>query len=352
MKILMRKCGANWTQVNEHKFENEGKLQHILYESPEVIPITSLGEEKLQPKVFVREAGLPGSGSTDLIGVDEQGGITIIECKLAANPDIRRKVVGQLLEYAAFLWTMDYEQFDRTCCRAEKWQDRHLVDVMRERIDADSIEWSEELFISGVTDNLKSGNFTLIIAVDRLNDELRRIIEYLNSRGPGTPKISALEVLQFEAGDTQLLVPQMFGTTAAPPPPPPGMDEETLLSGASTRFIELYYGVKNLAARDAFKSSSFTHRGFALRIRGHGNLLVLAPASYVRMWISPSLKVRSVDDEANQRLWQMLGSVRMIRPRLDRRFPEFGVTDESWTPEEVQKFLKALAELEDSADVD
>ncbi len=104
MDILVRKeKHGKWKKVRERKFEDEAALQNILYQSPEIIPIEKLGEDFLKPKVFIKEAGLPGSGNTDLIGIDEKGGITIVECKLATNIDIRRKVIGQVLEYAAHL---------------------------------------------------------------------------------------------------------------------------------------------------------------------------------------------------------------------------------------------------------
>jgi len=60
-----------------------------------------LGDERKPIRVWVREAHLPGSGLTDLIGLDEDGNISIIETKLASSQEIKRKVIGQILEYAA-----------------------------------------------------------------------------------------------------------------------------------------------------------------------------------------------------------------------------------------------------------
>ncbi|GAI11127.1 unnamed protein product, partial [marine sediment metagenome] len=174
-------------KAKEKKFESEAALQDILYQSPEIIPIEKLGENLLKPSIFIKEAGLPGSGYTDLIGIDEQGGITIIECKLATNTDIRRKVIGQVLEYAAYLWQMDYDQFDSICCKAEGWVDKHLADAMREKMATEQPGWSEEGFQNSVVSTLEKGDFRLIIAVDALNDELRRIIQFLNSRSEGGP---------------------------------------------------------------------------------------------------------------------------------------------------------------------
>ena len=218
MEILIRKKGegkGKWTQVKEHKFENESALQNILYNSPEIIPIEKLGENLLQPIVFIKEAGLPGSGNTDLIGIDEQGGITIIECKLAVNREIRRQVIGQVLEYAAYLWQMTYDQFENVCRKAEGWED-NLAHIIGGKIEKVEEEWSEDNFIDNVASGLEAGDFRLIIAVDALNDELRRIIEFVNSRGEDSPQIYALEMRQFETPEHQMLIPEVFGYKPRP----------------------------------------------------------------------------------------------------------------------------------------
>lgn len=49
----------------------------------------------------MREFNIPGIGLVDLVCVDDQDTLTIIECKLAANPQIRREVVGQIIAYEA-----------------------------------------------------------------------------------------------------------------------------------------------------------------------------------------------------------------------------------------------------------
>src|ERR1700676_443603 len=109
MSILIKRKDGNWRQARVLPYSNESHLQNMLYESPELIPIR---EESGTPREFIREAGLPGSGSSDLVGVDSNGQIYLVECKLATNPEIRREVIGQILEYAAFLWQMFYEDFD------------------------------------------------------------------------------------------------------------------------------------------------------------------------------------------------------------------------------------------------
>ncbi len=49
------------------------------------------------------ELGIPDTGSVDIALVEPAGLITLVECKLRANPEIRRAVLGQIMAYAANL---------------------------------------------------------------------------------------------------------------------------------------------------------------------------------------------------------------------------------------------------------
>ena len=74
MPILVRRKGEKWQRANDIEFADEGELQKMLYEGPELV-----SPHDQNPAVFVKEAGLPGSGYTDLLGVDPAGNILIVE---------------------------------------------------------------------------------------------------------------------------------------------------------------------------------------------------------------------------------------------------------------------------------
>ncbi|MDO8431313.1 MAG: hypothetical protein Q7S58_02760 [Candidatus Binatus sp.] len=156
----------------------------------------------------------PGSGYTDLLGVDIEGNVLIVETKLAKNPEVRRKVIGQILEYAAYLWTISYDQLDALFLAKEG---KPIAELWR-------LKTSEPLpdgFREIVTANLRSGIFNLFIAVDEMNEQLEKIIAYVSSRGPGL-KLQALELRTYKLGDLEILAPQRHGefvqtSTAAAP---------------------------------------------------------------------------------------------------------------------------------------
>jgi len=172
----------------------------MLYDSPELIPIQNDGDVA----VFIREAGLPGSGSTDLLGVDSRGNILLVETKLARNQEARRKVVGQILEYASFLWRMSFDEFDDLFVRR---REKSLLALLADEVP----DFDSETIKEAIRRNLSRGKFQLLIAVDQINDELERIISYFAECG-GEVHLEALELELYVDGPTQILVPKRYGT--------------------------------------------------------------------------------------------------------------------------------------------
>lgn len=211
MKIMVKASGkGNWQKVEEWAFGKEVELQELLSTNPDLIPVEMLGDERKPIRVSVREAGLPGAGHTDLIGIDEEGNIAIVEAKLASNQEIKRKVIGQILEYGAYLWKKSYTEFD-DIVRARR-NGRSLVELMQEAPKEEE-DWSADEFREAVTDNLNQGRFGLFIVVDEINEELRRIIDFLNSKNVGDLHLYALELKYFKADQGEVVLPQMYGSS-------------------------------------------------------------------------------------------------------------------------------------------
>lgn len=77
-------------------------------------------------------------------------------------------------------------------------------------------DWDEESFRKGIIDALAQGSFILIIVVDEINDELKRIISYLNECSESAFSLHALEVSRFHSGETEILVPHLHGLSTKP----------------------------------------------------------------------------------------------------------------------------------------
>jgi hypothetical protein len=211
VKLLVRSA-KGWTPVDAHVYEGEQDLQKLLLSAPGVLSATQFGGPEFV--LAVREFGLPGSGATDLVGLAADGSILIAECKLAKNEEIKRKVIGQILEYAAYMWQMPVEEFRS---RFEARLGTSVLTAMQDRIQSQHpqiSDWVEASFMENVSAKLETGNFTLVIVVDALNDELSRTIKFINEKGRRNGfLLYALQLLKFASGGTEVLLPQLHGAS-------------------------------------------------------------------------------------------------------------------------------------------
>lgn len=205
--FLLRKRGdIDWRAPETSAYANEAELQAIIAKSPALLP--GIGAT---PIVTVREMELDPTRYPDVVTVDESGEITIVECKLKHNSEIRRAVIGQILSYAAGLWGLSYEDFDARFS-SHSIGGKALADQIRTHASPD---WNEEVFRAAVAANLKSGRFHLVIAVDEITDELKGIVRYLNTCTSSEFQIVALE-LRYSADDgVEILVPTVYGQESA-----------------------------------------------------------------------------------------------------------------------------------------
>lgn len=203
MKILVRtEDDESWREFSSSIFQNEKELQILLSDSPSLIPLNDILGDDAELVYAVCEFPLPNGGRIDILGFTADGRIAVIECKLEANQESKRKVVGQILEYAAYLREITYEDINQKI-------DGKLADLVGNMLD--NPDWSEDGFRAGVHQSLKSGSFILAIVVDDINDNLKKIIEYINSCANPQFSFHALEMNQFKLNDLSVLVPKLHG---------------------------------------------------------------------------------------------------------------------------------------------
>jgi hypothetical protein len=290
--------GGKWLALEPLAYTNEDELQDILNTgSAELIPSDpSLEEPHI---VYAREVPTD-SGPIDLIGIGSSGSVTIMECKLARNHQIKREVVGQVLDYAASLWETDIAGLS-AAFKAKAGSDP--FEAIRAKFGEDAGSFDEEACRSEVARRLREGDFRLLVAVDRIDPELRRIIQYVNSRGGGDQgvRLVALEFPRFQQGDIQLLIPEAYGDELTRKPPPGGrvtfnyvLDDYFAALPASSPFEPIVQRLLDWG----------TARGLTIQM-GHGQ----TPAPQWRMSVL-GLEQSLFAVDIGGKLWLSLGNLR------------------------------------------
>jgi uncharacterized protein DUF4268 len=204
--VLIRRAGdRTWREPAGATYATEKDLENLVKESPEVIPGIPHG-----PAAVATQLHVPDTGPADVVVIDTEGGITVIECKLRANPEVRRWVIGQVFSYASGIALMSVDDLN------DLWRVRTGgADIISSFAPGLPEEVEESVLLARIAENLKTGRLRLVIAVDAMTEELKRTVTYINGHSGGTFELLALELEYIKDGDVEILVPTVYGEESA-----------------------------------------------------------------------------------------------------------------------------------------
>lgn len=176
--------GETATRVVERVPPGEARREHrlrdLIHDNPVLMPIHALDPSYGRVFTVAKELSIPGVGFVDVVLADERGRLVIVECKLWRNPQARREVVGQILDYARELSRYAYEDLQRQISVATSRRGNVLFDLACEA----GANLSEADFVDRVARDLSAGRFLLLVVGDGITEGTRRIGEYLRDQ-PG-----------------------------------------------------------------------------------------------------------------------------------------------------------------------
>ncbi|MDE0394369.1 MAG: hypothetical protein OYK82_06290 [Gammaproteobacteria bacterium] len=155
---------------------DEAWLQDLLFRNPEILPIGEIDDAFDPATPLCRE--LPtAAGPIDIAYVSQTGRLTLVECKLWKNPEARREVVAQILDYAKEITRFSYQDLIDAVCRArgEQPNRNRLFELAR----AENDELDEADFVDDVSRHLADGRFLLLVVGDGIREGVERIAEHL-----------------------------------------------------------------------------------------------------------------------------------------------------------------------------
>ena len=163
-------------------------------------------------KGIAESAGEGARWALDHLLVDQDARPTLAEVKRGWNSEIRRTIVGQVLEYAAHAsetWTAKElrETFERSASERDTNPQEELDRLLQTGAPADADAFWEE-----VERNLDANRLRLLFISDRIPDELARVATFLNEQMPDI-EVLAVEIKRFQGETNQTLVPRVIGRT-------------------------------------------------------------------------------------------------------------------------------------------
>ena len=209
--------------LEETPFSSEDEFQELIAQHPEL-----LDGEQIRPGdarrwiLITREKGIVASSgeaarwAVDHLIIDQDAVPTLAELKRGSNTEIRRTIVGQLLEYAAHAsesWTA--EELRKAFESQAAAQGRDANDELAALLQTDG-EPDVEGFWEDVSTNLAAKRLRLLFVADEIPDPLARVVAFLNAQMPGI-EVLAVEIKRFHGKSAQTLVPRVIGRMSAAP---------------------------------------------------------------------------------------------------------------------------------------
>ncbi|MDO8950558.1 MAG: hypothetical protein Q8S43_07755 [Actinomycetota bacterium] len=202
------------TALTASDYISEERLQRLLADYPDLLGGDQMGAGESRQWLFVkREAPVPDSESSagrwslDHLFLDQDAIPTFVEVKRASDTRIRREVVGQMLDYAANglrYWPVETVQGFLAV-------DGHSADDQVLRAFGSDLDTGA--YWTKLRENMAEGRIRLLFVADRIPDELKAVVEFLNRQMDHT-EVLAVEIPQYTGGeDITMLAPRVFGLT-------------------------------------------------------------------------------------------------------------------------------------------
>ena len=206
-----RRSRLNPVQLGQGLYD-ENWLQNTVQTYPDVLPVHDIepGFGRLLP--IAREVPV-AQGSIDNVFLTPSGEIVIAELKLWRNPEARRKVVAQCLDYVAGLVSLSYEQFDAACLQGQL-ADGKNPDRLYDLVADDPEVLNEAEFIDAVGRNLRLGRILALVVGDGIREEAWTLSQLIQSHASAQFTFALVELSVFAEQDGGfLIVPSTLART-------------------------------------------------------------------------------------------------------------------------------------------
>lgn len=213
MKALLSKLAPSsqsWfqrTELAQRNSERDEKwLQELLFAHPELIPVSEVNPGATHFIPICRELAIPKPGGAvflDLFGMTPEGQLVLIECKLWRNPQARREVVAQALEYASLLRRWSYSDLT---VRLQSKLGIKSVNPLYDVLSSAGGTLTETALHDRVARSLKVGDFIVIIAGDGIREDVQAIADHLNQNSSMAAHLALVEFQIWEGSDGETIV--------------------------------------------------------------------------------------------------------------------------------------------------
>lgn len=192
---------------------DESWLQRLIHADSRCLPLEKI-EPGLGPFVSVCREMPVGAGYVDNLLMSPSGDIVVVETKLWRNPEARREVLAQALDYAVAVFGLDYAGFEAAVLKGD-FRPASKPTSLYQLFENHSDALAEPKFIDAVARNLKLGRAVIVVAGDGIQSGAERLLDGLKDYAQFQFTLALVEMPVFRmAGENDRLVwPRLLAKT-------------------------------------------------------------------------------------------------------------------------------------------
>jgi hypothetical protein len=158
---------------------SERWLQDLIHEHPTLLPINEIEPAFLPAIPVCLELHTP-NGYIDNFFITPAGNLLFAECKLWRNPEARRQVVAQVMDYVEGLSSWTYADLENAVAKAKLPGGEKPTTRLYE-LFGDHPELDEPEFIDAVSRNLRLGRGLFFIVGDGIREQTETLAAHLQA---------------------------------------------------------------------------------------------------------------------------------------------------------------------------
>ena len=185
----------------------EAWLQELLDQAPATLPVSEIDDRIELPIYSLGREINTASGPIDNLFLSRSGHVVLVETKLWRNPEARRTVVAQILDYAGHLRKWSYEDIQKL------WAKRHPEQTEPDAWQGIAPDVDEHEWVDAVCRNLSDGRMALLIAGDGIRSETRQLAETVAGHPDFPFRLALIELRIYDLGEDVLVIPQTLVQT-------------------------------------------------------------------------------------------------------------------------------------------